>query len=220
MCNLYSMTRSREAIIRLFRVGHNRAATIEAKTSIFPGYIAPIVRVAEGGERELVNLNWGFVLLQKGLAPRRVTNVRDDKILTSKFWRPSFEQRRCLVPASSYCEPKGVKPAVWHWFALNGEEERPLFAFPGIWTRYRGPLKKNGENVDQEVFAFMTTEPNALTHSINHERMPVLMSDPADFETWLSGSPEDAFKLARSYAAEQMRVVQLGADREDLLAKA
>jgi putative SOS response-associated peptidase YedK len=30
-----------------------------------------------------------------------------------------------------------------------------------------------GENVDQEVFAFMTTEPNELTHSINHERMPV-----------------------------------------------
>ena len=82
------------------------------------------------------------------------------------------------------------------------------FAFPGIWTRYRGPLKKNGENVDQEVFAFMTTEPNELTASINHERMPVLMSEPADFETWLSGSTEEAFKLARSYAAEQMRIVQ------------
>ena len=31
------------------------------------------------------------------------------------------------------------------------------------------------------------------------------------------GSTEDAFKLARSYAAEQMRIVQIGADREDLL---
>ena len=90
-------------------------------------------------------------------------------------------------------------------------------AFPGVWTRYRGPLKKDGENVDQEVFAFMTTEPNELTQSINHERMPVLMSDPAAFETWLSGSTEDAFKLARSYAAEQMRIVQFGAEREDLL---
>ena len=62
----------------------------------------------------------------------------------------------------------------------------------------------------------MTTEPNALTQSINHERMPLLMSDAANFETWLSGSTEDAFKLARSYAAEQMRIVQSGADREDL----
>jgi putative SOS response-associated peptidase YedK len=119
-------------------------------------------------------------------------------------------------------EPRRVTnvPAVWHWFAINGDEERPLFAFPGIWTRYRGPLKKDGENVDQEVFAFMTTEPNKLTHSINHERMPVLMSEPADFENWLSGTTEDAFKLARSYAADQMRIVQFGADREDLLQRA
>ena len=63
----------------------------------------------------------------------------------------------------------------------------------------------------------MTTEPNELTASINHERMPVLISDPADFETWLSGSTEDAFRLARSYAAEQMRIVQSGGDREDRL---
>ena len=41
-----------------------------------------------------------------------------------------------------------MKPATWDWFALNGDEHRPLFAFPGVWTRYRGPLKKEGENVD------------------------------------------------------------------------
>src|ERR1044071_6347141 len=110
MCNLYSMTRNREAILRLFRVGHNRASSIESQASIFPGYQAAIIRRAADGERELINLNWGFVLLQKDRAPRRVTNVRDDKILTSKFWKPSFEQRRCLVPVSSYCEPKGEKP--------------------------------------------------------------------------------------------------------------
>jgi putative SOS response-associated peptidase YedK len=68
------------------------------------------------------------------------------------------------------------------------------------------------------MFAFMITEPNELTASINHERMPVLLSDPADFETWLSGSPEEAFKLARTYAAEQMRIVQSGSERRDLLA--
>ena len=92
-----------------------------------------------------------------------------------------------------------------------------MFAFPGVWTRYRGPLKKNGDTVEQEVFAFMTTDPNELTASINHERMPVLLTDPADFETWLSGSPGEAFRLARSYAANQMRIVQSGPDRVDLL---
>ena len=142
MCNLYSMTRNREAIIRLFRVPHNRATAIEPQSSIFPGYQAPIVRNTEDGERELVMLSWGFGLLQKGRAPRRVTNVRDDKILTSKFWRPSFEQRRCLVPASSYCEPKGEKPATWHWFALKGQEQRPALRIPRHLDAIQGPAQE------------------------------------------------------------------------------
>jgi hypothetical protein len=48
--------------------------------------------------------------------------------------------------------------------------------------------------------------------------MPVLLTNPADFEAWLSGSTEEAFKVARSYAAVQMRVVQSGSERMDLLA--
>jgi putative SOS response-associated peptidase YedK len=86
-----------------------------------------------------------------------------------------------------------------------------------VWTKCKGPLKKKGDAIEQKVLAFMTTEPNTLTASINHERLPVLLSDPADFENWLSGSAEEAFKLARSYSAEQMRIVQSGSDRRDLL---
>jgi putative SOS response-associated peptidase YedK len=75
------------------------------------------------------------------------------------------------VPASSFCEPNGdVKPATWHWFAINGEEPRPLFAFPGIWRRYTGPIKKDGPNVDIETYALLTTTPNPLVATINHER--------------------------------------------------
>jgi putative SOS response-associated peptidase YedK len=217
MCNLYSMTRTAEAVRRLFRVQHNRAVAFEPRSAIFPAYEAPIIRTAADGERELVTASWGFVLLQNGKAPRRVTNVRDDKVLGSSFWRQSFEQRRCLVPASSYCEPKGERPATWHWFALNGDDERPLFAFPGIWRRYRGPVKKDGPVEDVEVYAFMTTEPNELTASINHERMPVLLSTQEQCDTWLSGTPKEAYALARSFPAELMRIVQSGADKEDLL---
>lgn len=217
MCNLYSLTRMPEAVRSLFKVSNNRAAMFEPRDAIFPGYEAPIVRNAEDGERELVMMHWGFMLLQAGKAPRRVTNVRDDKIRTSTFWKGSFEERRCLVPASSYCEPKGEKPAVWHWFAINGENARPLFAFPGIWRTYTGPLKKDGENVSQTVYAFMTTEPNELTVSINHERMPVVLSTDEQFDTWLNGSTKEAFALARSFPADEMHVVQAGQDKKDML---
>jgi putative SOS response-associated peptidase YedK len=218
MCNLYSQTRNVEATRRLFRISHNRAVSIEPQPSIFPGYTAPVVRKAADGERELVNMSWGFVFKPAdGKAWKRVTNVRDDKVLTSKFWKPSFEARRCLVPASSYCEPDTGKPAKWHWFAVNGEHERELFAFPGIWQRWSGPIKKDGPAVELDVYSFLTTTPNALTVSINHERMPVLLSSEDQFETWLSGEPAEAFALAKSFDPALMRIVQSGNDKEDLL---
>ena len=65
MCNLYSLTRTPEAIRRLFRVSSNRAAAIERRDAIFPGHNAAVVRKAEDGERELVD-SWGFVLPQPG----------------------------------------------------------------------------------------------------------------------------------------------------------
>ena len=65
MCNLYSLTTNRQGVLRLFRVSHNRAAAFEPKDAIFPGHAAPVVRVAEDGERELVYMSWGFVLPQK-----------------------------------------------------------------------------------------------------------------------------------------------------------
>jgi putative SOS response-associated peptidase YedK len=198
-------------VARFFRVSHNRAVMFEPMSAIFPKCKAPIVRQTADGERELVLMSWGFMLLQNGRAPRPVTNVRDDKILTSSFWMSSFEERRCLVPASSFCEPNGdVKPASWHWFALKGSDPRPLFAFPGIWRRYKGPLKKEGPNVDIETYAFLTTAPNSLVTTINHERMPVLLTREEEFETWLRGSAKEAFALARAYPPERMRIVQGG----------
>ena len=216
MCNLYSLTTNHQAILRLFRVLPNRAAHTEPRDAIFPGHIAPVVRMSEDGERELVNLSWGFVLQQKGKAPRRVTNTRDDKAKSSPFWRESFNQRRCLVPVSCFAEPKEVTPATWHWFALRGNEARPLFAFAGLWRHHSGPIKNGGEPVKLDVYSFMTTTPNKLVGSINHERMPVLLSSEAEYDQWMSGTPDEAFQLIREYPSEQMRMVQSGFEKRDL----
>jgi putative SOS response-associated peptidase YedK len=76
------------------------------------------------------------------------------------------------------------------------------------------PGDKDGPNVELDVYSFMTTAPNALTDTINHERMPVLLSEEADFETWLSGTPAEAFTLARSFDAGSMRIVQSGLEKK------
>jgi len=219
MCNLYSLNKKRDAVARFFRVSHNRTVAFEAATAIFPRHTAPVVRGAPDGEREIVMMSWGFMLLQNGRAPRPVTNVRDDKILTSRFWKSSFEERRCLVPATSFCEPNGdVKPATWHWFSLKGSEARPLFAFPGIWRKYQGPLKKDGPKVEIETYAFLTTTPNSLVATVNHERMPVLLTREEEFDIWLRASLDEAFTLAREHPAEAMRIAQEGFFKEDRVA--
>lgn len=216
MCNLYSMTRNREAIIRLFRISHNRAGNFEPKPAIFPGGVAPIIRTAEDGERELATMSWGFPLVQKDKAAKRVTNAREDTVLKSRFWRPSFEQRRCLVPVTSFSEPKGLRPAVWHWFALD--ERREPFAFAGLWRHWKGRLKPNADPVEMDVFAFLTTQPNAIVAPIHPTRMPVMLVGEKAQETWLNGTPEEAIALARPYPAERMKIVAKGDKKDETIA--
>lgn len=218
MCTLYANAKGRELIRNLFRVSDNRAAYFEPRDAILPSETAPVVRLADDGERELVNLSWGFVRREPGKAPRRVVNTRDDQVRTNPFWRSSFETRRCLVPVTAYSEPKGVKPATWYWFAVNGADDdlRPLFAFPGIWRHYSGPLKKDGPEVELDVYSIMTTTPNELTASINHERMPVLLTSEVEWAMWLYGTPEAAFTLCRPCAADRMRGVGSGLEKRDI----
>jgi hypothetical protein len=87
MCNLYSLNKKRDMVARFFRVSHNRAVMFEPLPAVFPRHVAPVVRRTADGEREIVTMSWGFMLLQNGRAPRPVTNMRDDKILTSSFWK-------------------------------------------------------------------------------------------------------------------------------------
>lgn len=92
-----------------------------------------------------------------------------------------------------------------------------MFAFAGIWRRFKGPLKKDGPPIELDVFSFMTTTPNALVATINHERMPVILADDTDRQTWLGGTAQEAFALARQQAPETMQIVQASLEKRDLL---
>jgi putative SOS response-associated peptidase YedK len=81
MCNLYSLNQKRDAVARFFRVSHNRANSFEPSSAIFPRHVAPVVRRSADGEREVVTMSWGFMLLQQGRAPRPVTNA------VHRFWK-------------------------------------------------------------------------------------------------------------------------------------
>lgn len=78
-------------------------------------------------------------------------------------------------------------------------------------------MKKDGPNVEMDVYSFMTTAPNALTASINHERSPVLLRSTDEMDTWINGSPDEARTLLHPTPAEAMTIVQDGFEKRDLM---
>ena len=46
---------------------------------------------------------------------------------------------------------------------------------------------------------------------------PVLLTEEAQFATWLTGTPEEAFGLITTSDPERMRIVHSGFDKKDLM---
>lgn len=202
----------------MFNIGRidASAGNLPSLPAIFPGYSAPVIRQVNG-ERELSMMHWGFILPQRDKAPKVVNNTRDDKARSSRFWRSSFEERRCLIPASSFAEyhPKnrdknGHKTVVW--FAMKGNEPRSPFAFAGIWRTWKGNYK--GELLEMNAYSMMTTTSNEVVKPIHPSRMPVIL-DPADCDTWLTGTPDEAEALLKPFAADQMHIAMEGGKTDD-----
>jgi putative SOS response-associated peptidase YedK len=121
MCNLYSQTKSQEAIRRLFRIDRDRTGNQPPLPGIYPDQLAPVIRTARDGAREMIRMRWGFPP-PPNLGTRPITNVRNTK---SPYWRNWLKSEfRCLMPATSFCEWTDARPKVPHWFALA--DNRPL----------------------------------------------------------------------------------------------
>jgi putative SOS response-associated peptidase YedK len=76
MCNLYSMTRARDAIRALFRVDRDHTANQPPLPAVFPDQFAPAVHTNRVGERVMEAMRWGFPP-PPNLGTRPVTNIRN-----------------------------------------------------------------------------------------------------------------------------------------------
>ena len=197
MCNLFSNLTAREAMQRMFAV---TAANIHlpddwaGTDEVYPKYRAAVLHLAGDNDRHLSEMQWGFLLPKrsrrtgKPIRPRVVTNARDDRIRSSGLWAASLERRRCLVPATAYCEFSSRSRTGRHWYAVAPGE---TFAFAGIWTRLEEVI--GGEQQSLHTFAIATTRPNAMAAHV-HNRMPVIL-DPKDYGQWLTGTADAAANL-------------------------
>lgn len=190
MCNLYSMTANVDELRRLFGPFDGDTANLPPFDEIFPGYEAPVLRRAGGGGLKLEMMTWGFPGPQSA-GSRPVTNVRN---LQSPFWRTALDrpERRCLVPATSFCEwtaepdPQTRRKSKV-WFGLRADQP-PLFAFAGLWRPGEGG----------PFMAFLTCDANETVGAVHPKAMPVMLR-PGDIGRWLDSDRADACELARPF---------------------
>ena len=165
----------------------------DIKFDVWPKYQAMVARI-EDGQKILDGIAWGVPFVTSGkrsgtTVTKRVTNIRN---LASPFWRSMVSNlaQRCLVPFSSFAEPKPKAGREECWFWVT---DAPLAAFAGIWR----------QSVEGKVFAFLTCEPNPLVAPIHPKAMPVILH-PDDYDRWLAG--DDADKLAVPFPSQLMSV--------------
>lgn len=216
MCNRYANLANQAEIRARTRAQRDYGGNQPPLPGIFPDYPAPIVRNNQG-ERELAMARWGMpspaFALQSRNSDSGITNIRNVK---SPHWRRWLGvESRCLVPFTSFSEnehlPDGTKPPVWFAFS----EERPLAFFAGIWTpQWKSVRKvKEGETVN-DLFAFLTTEPNKEVGVIHPKAMPVILTTPEEIETWMTAPTEEALKLQRPLPDGALKIVARGEGKD------
>lgn len=231
MCNLYRQRSGPGDILDMTRAMVNRAGNLEPK-DIYPDYPAPIVRMGEDGQRELVLARWGMPSSKKVIFDNTTkradklrakgkdvdfpkllelepdsgtTNVRNTSSAHWKPWLPPAN--RCLVPFTAFSEPGRDAAGKYQpiWFELP---DQPLAFFAGIHLQDHTCVRKMKTGLETcDVFAFLTTEPSEPVKSVHPKAMPVILTEPDEIEAWMSAPWEIARELQRALLDGTLTVI-------------
>jgi putative SOS response-associated peptidase YedK len=157
--------------------------------------IAPTQEVLAAVEdergRRIEALRWGLIprWVKDAKHAFKMINARAETVLEKPAYRglAGHAKHRCLILADGWYEwqkpedPKQPRRPM-HFSGAGGEP----FCFAGLWTAWTSP---EGETVPS--CTIITCEANELARPI-HDRMPVVLSDPAGWEAWLDPALDGA----------------------------
>jgi len=200
MCGRYQLSRRKQVVKEHFAASGDEEWS--PRYNIAPTQPVPVIRQnPREPVRELSLVRWGLIpsWAKDSSVAARMINARSESASTKPAFRDALKSRRCLVPADAFYEwSRTGKAKQPYCFEVN---EGALFAFAGIWDRWKDP---NGKTV--ETCSILTTTPNAVTSAI-HNRMPVILN-PDGYDLWLDPGMQNvaaASELLRPCDARLMR---------------
>jgi putative SOS response-associated peptidase YedK len=199
MCGRYRLSRRKQVVEEYFESSSDEEAWTP-RYNIAP--TQPVAAIREAGQNRILSLmRWGLVPSWASdiSIGARLINGRSETILEKPAFRDSFRMRRCLVPADGFYEWKkaGRERYPFHFVMKDSS----LFAFAGVWDRWRSPA---GQVV--ESCSILTTAPNELLDGV-HDRMPVILPQ-RHYQTWLTAPATEAQRLAELLVPFDASVMQ------------
>ena len=209
MCGRYALGATPAEVAARFGITTTGLAEAGAgpQYNVAPGTGHPVI--VGDGTPHLVEMRWGLVPAWAPDPSTRYTmiNARSETVAEKPAYRGPLRHGRCLVPATGFYEwqvaagagSRAAKQA-YHIQVAEGGVPGGLFAFAGLYDRWRGP---DGEEL--LTYTILTTEANRVLQPI-HARMPVILPRAAE-ATWLDpdlSDPAVLLPLLRPYPAEAM----------------
>jgi putative SOS response-associated peptidase YedK len=178
MCGRYRLSRRKQVVEEYFDT-----APVEhdwnPRYNIAPTQNVPIIRQnPKEPVREMSFVRWGLIpsWAKDVSVAAKMINARSETAGMKPAFRDALKSRRCLIPADAFYEWKRMgKSKQPYCFEVN---EGELFAFAGIWDRWKDAIGKA-----VETCSILTTTPNAVT-AVVHDRMPVIL-DLDSYDLWL-----------------------------------
>ncbi|MEO0317551.1 MAG: hypothetical protein RL404_1228 [Pseudomonadota bacterium] len=204
MCSNYTPSK-RETLGKHF---HVEPPQDDWKDEVYPGYLAPILRLADDGSgvMECDAACFGMVPHWADLKLSRHTyNARSETAAGKPSFRHAYAKRQlCIIPADSIFEPNYDSGRAVRWRIARDDGE-PM-GIAGLWE-----WRPNGGPDDKPLLSFTMLTINADEHPLmkrfhrpEDEKRMVVVLDPAQYCPWLEAGAEALRDFLLPYPAERL----------------
>jgi putative SOS response-associated peptidase YedK len=183
------------------------AQPLYAQQGIGPWQPGPVVRAGAAVVGQWGLIPWFSTTRRptgRGGRPISTNNCRIETVATAPtFKTPWARGQRCLIPALDYDEPcwESGRNVWWRFARRDGAP----WALAGVWNDWTDPA--TGEVVPSYTMLTQNCDAHPLLNRMHkpepalppdrQDKRSVIAIEPADWERWLQGTPEEAMSLVK-----------------------